>query len=53
MIITGNMQMAQRIKNITLLGLFLVTGIVPAVRLKLFFGFKAIQVEFVIETLSE
>ena len=53
MIITGNMKMAQRIKNVTLLGLFWLTGIDPAVRLKLFSGFKAIHVEFVIETLSE
>ena len=53
MIITGNMKMAQRIKNVILLGLFWITGIVPAVRLKLFSGFKAIHVEFVIGTLSE
>lgn len=50
---TGNVKMAQRIKNVTLLGLLGVTGIVPAVRLKLFSGFNAIHVEFVIETLSE
>ena len=43
---TGNVKMAQRIKNVTLLGLLGVTGIVPAVRLKLFSGFNAIQRPF-------